>query len=131
MQKHTFAAMAATALLAACAGPGPITIGGCTLAAGAACPNVNLAGAKLERQVLNGINLKGANLQGANFDSASLRNADLSGANLQGAYLASADLQGARLEGANLSGAQWLERRDGYGTVIAKTCAAGSIGTCR
>lgn len=131
MKKNTFAAIAATTFLAACAAPGPVTIGGCRLAAGAACPNANLQGAKLERQVLDGINLKGANLQGANFDGSSLRNADLSGANLQGAYLASANLQGTRFEGANLSGAQWLERRDGYGTVIAKTCAAGSIGTCK
>ncbi len=128
---RTLSIVAITAALAACASGAPVVIGGCTVAAGASCPNVNLSGQNLTRHNLSGANLRGANLSRANFDGANLANADLSGANLQEAFLASAILQGVKLDGANLSGAQWLDRRDGYGTVIPRTCAQGSIGACR
>lgn len=130
MLSRILIAAAVPTLLAACAGA-PLVVGNCKVEANTSCANANLAGQNLSLRVLSGANFRNANLAGANLDQTDLRGADLSGANLQGASLVGTQLQGAKLDGADLSRATWLERRDGYGTAITRSCGAGSIGGCK
>jgi len=71
------------------------------------CRNCDLAGALLETESLNGIDVTGANLVAATFDGASLkdavfRNADLAGVDFGEANLTRADLRESVLTGAIL-----------------------------
>lgn len=61
-----------------------------------------LAGADLQRAMLNGADLRGFDLSGANLAYARLTHADLRGADLSGAWLWQANLLNADLAGADL-----------------------------
>lgn len=66
---------------------------------------IRLAGAKMNRKVLDGANLRNADLSGALLKRADLVDADLGGANLSESNLREADLTNADLQGADLRGA--------------------------
>jgi uncharacterized protein YjbI with pentapeptide repeats len=66
---------------------------------------VNLSGVNLDGALLVGAHLGSANLSGANLSSATLLDAKLSGAHLDGTNLSGTDLDGAHLDGADLRGA--------------------------
>ncbi len=66
---------------------------------------IRLAGAKMNRKVLDGANLRDAELRGALLKRTDLVDADLRGANLREANLREADLTNADLRGADLRGA--------------------------
>lgn len=78
-------------------------INGCSITAGARCPNVNLSGMWLSGENLSWANLTGANLSSAHLFGVRLTGADLSGANLSGADLVAAHLDQVWMRGANLS----------------------------
>lgn len=62
-----------------------------------------LAGANMERAILDSIDLRQANLRNATLREATMVGANLSGADLRGANLDSAKLQNARIVNADLS----------------------------
>jgi uncharacterized protein YjbI with pentapeptide repeats len=84
---------------------------------------LQLPGASLTGQVLDGSDFRGANLRGANLARAQLRGARFDGADLRGANLTGVDARGAsferaRLDGATLEAANFTGAR-GVGAVLA------------
>lgn len=114
---------------------------------GLTADKADLRNAILNNATLTGARFTNADLSGADLSYADLRRASLSRADLTGARLTGARLEGALLNGADLSGAD-LSYADIRGAVLTgvefngaildrtiwtdgRTCAAGSVGTCR
>lgn len=106
----------------------------------------NLAGAKLEKVNLKGMdlsgrnfskadlekaNLHGANLSNCNFEGADLEEANLTGANLTNTNFKNADLEETHLKGASIKGAIFKGAELEFATWIdGRTCAEDSLGAC-
>lgn len=93
---------------------------------------VDWRGCDLSRAILSNSELIDADLRGANLSGANLSGADLTGANLMGANLFRANLTNANLFDANLNDAR-LSVADMRNATWSdgRTCAEGSIGSCR
>lgn len=85
-----------------------LVVNGCSLARGASCPGISLAGKNLMKVDLTGADLSGADLSGANLSLAKLQGINLKDASLVGAKLRNAKLIGANLKQANLGGADFM-----------------------
>ena len=117
-RRSALTGIAATAMLAACAGgtttghgppaPAPTAstivrvVHGCRIEPRTACPGANLRYVDLSGAILTGANLVGANMWGVGLTGANVTGTNMSDANLTNAMLTGADLTAADLSDANL-----------------------------
>lgn len=85
-----------------------ISVDGCRIEPGTACPSadlagVNLSGANLGYAFLAGSDFTGSNLTGVNLSGASLESVDFTRANLTGTNFTGADITYAEFTGATFS----------------------------